>query len=60
MKKTINSQNLASMRDPYITPFTRSIILKASGVICGSYTSNGVQDYNLRSAGSEDIDIEWD
>ena len=60
MEKTINLQNSSSVRDPYITPFTRSIIVKSSGVICDSYTSNSIMDYNLRSAGSEDLDIDWD
>ena len=56
MKKTVYSKNASLLRDHYTAPFIRCINVTVSGVVCNSYSSNSVQDYNLRS----DIDIEWD
>ena len=56
MTKTISSRNASLLRDPYTPPFIRCINVTVSGMVCNSYTSDSIQDYNLRS----DIDIDWD
>lgn len=39
MKKTVNSPLASLPREPYAPPFTRSIIVKVSGVLCDSITN---------------------
>lgn len=56
MSKTTYLNNASLLRDPYTPPFVRCISVSVSGMVCNSYSSNSVQDYNLRS----DVEIDWD
>ncbi len=56
MMKTETINHLpAYSRQTYLPPFTRSITIKASGVICDSYTSNTLADYTDRTTS-----LTWD
>ena len=49
-----------SIKKKYVIPKTETFHYQLEKSFCDSYTSNSLQDYNLRSAGDSDLDIEWD
>ena len=48
------------MKENYIIPTTRLFLVAPCRTLCDSITSNSIYNYNVRDAGSEDINILWE